>query len=401
MSKASEIEIVVSGGSIGGLTVALLLQDRGFNVHVYERNQSRLDGRGAGIVLHEATLRYPIQRAHFPIDKISVGAPYWRYLSQTDEIVFEEPSNLRFTSWNTLYESLLGSLEPSRYHMGAAVTSFTQDEKGVVVALSNGDAIPCDLLVCAEGISSTTRQLLMKDVQPQYSGYIGWRGTITPEELSSAAADAIRDSISWSSPPNNQILVYPIPSLFESQSDLHNWIWYRNINEGSDLEWLLTDRTGVLRQLSVAAGSVRQQAIDEMKLESESILSPSFAEIVNKTKEPFIQVIVDLEVPQMALGRVCLIGDAAFVARPHAAAGTAKAADDAWTLATCLPEDSSKIPEALAEWQQNQLQIGRNLVQRSRSMGERSQFTNTWWPEDQDLRFGLRGPEDYTEIDES
>ena len=43
-----------------------------------------------------------------------------------------------------------------------------------------------------------------------------------------------------------------------------------------------------------------------------------------------MQVIFDIEVPRMAFGRVCLIGDAAFAVRPHIAAGTAKAASDAW-----------------------------------------------------------------------
>ena len=42
---------VVIGGSIGGLTAALLLRDLGFDVHVYERTPSALDGRGSGIVL--------------------------------------------------------------------------------------------------------------------------------------------------------------------------------------------------------------------------------------------------------------------------------------------------------------------------------------------------------------
>ena len=42
------------------------------------------------------------------------------------------------------------------------------------------------------------------------------------------------------------------------------------------------------------------------------------------------------DAPRMAFGRLCLIGDAAFVARPHAAAGTAKAAEDGWQLARAL-----------------------------------------------------------------
>ena len=52
----------------------------------------------------------------------------------------------------------------------------------------------------------------------------------------------------------------------------------------------------------------------------------------------------------MAFGRACLLGDAAFVVRPHAAAGTAKAAADAWALAEALARDGD-VPAALARWE--------------------------------------------------
>jgi 2,6-dihydroxypyridine 3-monooxygenase len=94
----------------------------------------------------------------------------------------------------------------------------------------------------------------------------------------------------------------------------------------------------------------------------------------------------------MATGRVALIGDAACAARPHAAAGTAKAAADGWTLAAALRDSSGDIPSALAKWEPPQLQLSDNLVRRVIDMGERSQFRNSWIPGDPDLRFGLYGP---------
>ena len=93
----------------------------------------------------------------------------------------------------------------------------------------------------------------------------------------------------------------------------------------------------------------------------------------------------------MAYGRVCLIGDAAFAARPHAAAGTAKAAENAWKLAEAL-EREVDVPQALAAWEPSQLELGRRLVERSRRIGERYQVTSTADPSDPELRFGLYGP---------
>jgi 2,6-dihydroxypyridine 3-monooxygenase len=119
-----------------------------------------------------------------------------------------------------------------------------------------------------------------------------------------------------------------------------------------------------------------------------AMLPPPLAEIIHATPEPFIQAIVDLEVPHMAFGRICLIGDAAFVARPHAAAGTAKAAEDAWTLSTAMRAAGGNVAAALRKWEPGQLQLGQSLVARTREAGRRSQFESTWRVGDP-LPFGL------------
>src|SRR4029450_583884 len=129
----------------------------------------------------------------------------------------------------------------------------------------------------------------------------------------------------------------------------------------------------------------------EMRAVARARLPEPIARVVESTAEPFLQVISDVEVPRMAFGRVCLLGDAAFVVRPHAAAGTAKAAADAWALAEAL-ERSSDVPSALGRWEPGQLALGAQLLERTRRIGRRSQFDGTWIPGDPELIFGLRGP---------
>jgi 2,6-dihydroxypyridine 3-monooxygenase len=128
-----------------------------------------------------------------------------------------------------------------------------------------------------------------------------------------------------------------------------------------------------------------------MRATAEARLPPQIAEVVLAVDSPFLQVIYDIEVSRMAFGRVCLVGDAAWVARPHAAAGTAKAAADAWTLAEALTTHDT-VPEALAAWEPGQLELGRQLVERTRRIGSRSQVDGTWRPGDPELIFGLYGP---------
>ena len=135
---------------------------------------------------------------------------------------------------------------------------------------------------------------------------------------------------------NSHILVYPIPGRDGSVAPgerLINIVWYRNYLAGDDLDDLLLDGYGIRREVSVPPGSLRPEHIAEARAVAAARLPGPIAEVVLAVDDLFVQVVFDLEVPRMAFGRACLLGDAAFVVRPHAAAGTAKAADDAWTLA--------------------------------------------------------------------
>ena len=97
-------------------------------------------------------------------------------------------------------------------------------------------------------------------------------------------------------------------------------------------------------------GAVQLRFAEELRAVATSTMAAPIAEVVGRSVEPFVQVIFDLEVPAMAFGRVCLIGDAAFALRPHAAAGTAKAARDGWALAEMLCAAQGNVAEALQRW---------------------------------------------------
>jgi 2,6-dihydroxypyridine 3-monooxygenase len=188
--------------------------------------------------------------------------------------------------------------------------------------------------------------------------------------------------------------VYPIPGLdgsVETGERLINFVWYRNYLIGGDVDDLLTDRHGERRELSVPPGLAAEHHVTEMRATATARLPRSLAEVVDRTAEPFLQVVYDIEVDRMAFGRVCLLGDAAFSARPHAAAGTAKAADDGWALADALAS-AHDVPAALAAWEPRQLQVGRSLLERTRQIGRRSQVDNSWEPGDPAFIFGLHEP---------
>ena len=176
---------------------------------------------------------------------------------------------------------------------------------------------------------------LFPAVQPAYSGYIGWRGTVPAASVEPRLCDSLGSHITYQLLDSGHILAYPIPDFRHSGSDRAvslNWIWYRRV-DAPHLARTMTDSQGRPHALSVPPGAVASDLVDELRAAAATLLSRDLAELVLATPQPFIQRVVDIEVPRMVSGRVCLLGDAAFVARPHAAAGTAKAVDDGWALA--------------------------------------------------------------------
>jgi 2,6-dihydroxypyridine 3-monooxygenase len=388
---------VVVGGSMGGLTAGLLLRELGFEVDVFERSPRPLEGRGAGIVLQPDTTRWFAEHGGTEaVERVSTGSSHLRYLGPDDEVVYDEPSTWRFTSWTATYRTLLGDLGTDTYHLDHHVAGLDHDDREATLRFTNGRVEHADLAVFADGISSTGRRRLLPEVTPRYSGYVGWRGTVPEGEVSPRTHDLLYDSLTYATAPRTHIVMYPIPGrdggTAVGSRDL-NYVWYRNVAEGPELDEMLTDKRGFPNPVSVHPGQVQDRYVDELRASAREVLPPAAAELVVRTAQPFIQQVLDVDVPRMAFGRVCLIGDAAFAARPHAAAGTAKAASDAWALADALREADGDVVPALEKWEPGRLEIGRNLLKRVREMGRHYQVDSDADPADRNLRFGLYGPE--------
>jgi 2,6-dihydroxypyridine 3-monooxygenase len=367
----------VVGGSLGGLTAGLVLRDQGWDVEVVERSPIPLEGRGAGIVAHPTTVRYLVERAGKAIGDIGVPASRLRYLDDDGAIVREQPCAYRFASYFELYRGLLDAFGTEHYHLSTELAHLVNRGDDVILSTTDGQTLTADLVVCADGIRSTGRRIMVPDAKSQYAGYVAWRGTVDRDELGGDAASILRDAITYRILPRGHLLTYPIPG--PDGSVLCNWIWYRNVPPGIQLADLLTDRNGFRAELTVPPGSVQDRHLEALHSAADTELPAPLAELVHRSAEPFIQVIVDLEVPRMAFGRTCLIGDAAFALRPHIGVGTAKAADDAWQLGKALlGATASYVPDRLKAWETQQLSVARRAMQRTRAAGQRLQVDGTW-----------------------
>ena len=82
-----------------------------------------------------------------------------------------------------------------------------------------------------------------------------------------------------------------------------------------------------------------------------------------------------------------IIGDAAFVARPHVAAGVSKAADDAATLAAALESDD--IEDALQRFEADRLPENNRIIERARHLGAYLQASQSAQERERSLRHGI------------
>lgn len=389
------MEIAVVGGSLGGIIAGCLLADDGHSVTIYERSPVELEERGAGIGFLAATGRYLKDRAGVDLTTISVETHYIRHLARDGSVAHTLEQYYLMSSWNTVYREMMRCFDRSRYLLGHELISL--DAPSARLEFSNGLTVQPDLAVCADGVGSTARSLLLPEVTTEYSGYVAWRGVIPETALTAATRAVLDDAVTFYALANSYIIIYPIPGRDGSVAvgeRLINIVWYRNYLAPDDLADLMRDRRGVAREVSMPPGTLRDEHIAECRAVAVARLPPPIAEVVCSIPELFIQVVLDLSVDRMVFGRTCLLGDAAFVVRPHAAAGTAKAAADGWTLREAIAAHPNDVEAALAAWEPGQLDLGRSLTERTRVLGRRSQTDSAWIPGAPDTIFGLYRPGD-------
>ncbi|MET0566028.1 MAG: monooxygenase [Acidimicrobiia bacterium] len=386
--------VLIAGGSIGGLTAAVLLRDLGCEVDVFERSHAALEDRGAGIVVLPVTERYFTERGGED-DRVSLELTYWTYMDREGNVLSADPDHYRFSGWSTIYRSLLGAFGSDNYHLGMEMIAFDNPPDRVTLHLADGSSVEGDLLVCADGLLSTARSILMPEATPRYAGYVAWRGTTPEAALSEQAQADLADSMIYQVLDHGHVLVYAIPDNQGRTTPPHrviNFVWYRNYPVGGPFEDLMRDRHEMQRTGTMPPGAIREEHLSEMRSVAAGVLAPTLLEVVMGCEEPLIQAVFDLESPHMAFGRVCLIGDAAIGLRPHVAAGQAKACADGWALRDALIASDGDVTSALAAWERGQLALGQRALARTREMGVASQFDGTMVPGDPEWKFGLWEP---------
>ncbi|HEX7929390.1 MAG TPA: hypothetical protein VF470_00580, partial [Sphingomicrobium sp.] len=296
-----------------------------------------------------------------------------RVLDRLGNVVGERALDQVLTSWGRLYSLLRATLPPSDYHHGKTLVRVEETADAVEAHFEDGTQVSGDLLIGADGLFSAVRGQFDPQVRPSYVGYVAWRGLVEEADLSPETRAAIGDHFAFCLPPGEQMLGYPVAGAGESLERgrrRFNFVWYRPADESGRLAELLTDVDGVRHELSIPPLKIRPQVLDAMRHDAERLLAPAFAEVVRRTAQPFIQAILDLEAPRMVVGRRSVIlGDAAFVARPHVGMGVTKAAGDAAALAAAIERHPGDLGAALQRFEVERLPFGAAVIRRARQLG--------------------------------
>ena len=414
MPQTAPRNIIIVGGSLGGLVtgVALKRLRKDLNIRIFERNPTPLlHDQGAGVVAGQ-----DVQKFFKTYDRtktsLTVASHQRLYLDKSGNVIDHQDSEQQMTSWDLLYHLLRTNLDGTKteyaevpeseggegevsYQYGCTMTDIQVPKSAsaspfdfaepvnVTIKRHSGETFTteADLVIAADGPSSSVRAMYFPDVKRQYAGYVAWRGTVPEDKVSKAAADVFVEKFSFFHTDGTQILAYTIPGkngTLEPGKRLLNWVWYANYKEDSpEHVELMTDKDQKRHHITLPAGGIRSDVWTRQKEKAGEILPPQFAELVEKTEVPFIQAITDVIAPSALLdgGRVLLLGDALAGFRPHTAASTNQAAMNAMKLAQAIRNiiDGGGTEE-LQKWEEHVLQYARQLQSHGVWLGNRSQF---------------------------
>ena len=340
---------------------------------MFERSAYGLEGRGAGLVGQREIFAILREVGCEHVAQVGVVARERITLDRDGHVIQRQMTPQMQISWDRMFQAFRERLPDDRYHLGKTLTATGATANGIALQFEDGQKDVVELVIGADGVGSQVRSSVVgADSQPSYAGYAAWRGLFPEGDLPPLAAAQLLDRFAFHHPPHSQILGYLVPGpdgATEPGRRRYNWVWYRPAPASTGaLAAALTDRNGVTHVYSLAPDEMRDEVRTALAGEAGKVLPPSFAAAVRAEPRPFVQAIFDYSSPTMVRERIALLGDAAFVVRPHTAMGVAKAAGDAIALRDALLA-APDFASALASYDAERRPVGAAIAAYGRRLG--------------------------------
>jgi 2-polyprenyl-6-methoxyphenol hydroxylase-like FAD-dependent oxidoreductase len=360
------MRVGIVGGSIAGCATAALLHLAGHDVTVFERSESDLVSRGAGIVV--VTAAWQDMTAHGLIDGTlpACRADCSRFVTRApgtgqQRWLGDVQGNFTLFNWAHLYQRFRRRVPGDLYRSDAAVERIEATPHGTTLHLLAGGSLDFDLVVCADGYRSLGRGLVDPGAALVYRGMVLWRGLIPERDIRAGALDGC--DLLRPVYQGGHGVVYYIPGSgpsTEREKRLLMWGYYLQIPE-STLASVLVDDQERQQSGSVPFGKVHPEVRAGLESRLAGLLPSPLFELVQRSGNSSIQAIYSFVPSSYARDRLCLVGDAGTVFPPFAGSGVLRAVASATSLTDALSETSA-VDDALRRWSEAQLQIAAQLI---------------------------------------
>ena len=331
------MRILIAGGGIGGLTAALALLQRGFDVEIYEQ-ASELKEVGAGLQLSangnrvlyalglgDALRALSCEAKAKEIRLWSTGDT-WK-LFDLGAVSVERYGFPYFTVYRpdllTVLADAVRALKPDAIHLKARSTGFEQDADGVTLLLEQG-RVRGEVLIGADGVHSNIRQGLFGADQPEFTGLMAWRGVIPMEKLPEHLRRPV--GTNWVG-PGGHIVHYPLRA-----GQLMNFVGVRERGDWQVESW--------------SVRGTREECLADFAGWNADIHT-----MIGAIDVPYKWALMHRPpLPRWSVGRVSLLGDACHSTLPFLAQGAVMAIEDGFILARAL-EAAGDPAEALTRYE--------------------------------------------------
>lgn len=354
------MKVTIIGAGIGGLTVAIALQQKGIPIELFEAAPA-LQPVGAGIILannamqvyQKLGLESALQKQGQRIAAVHIADAQINPLSSISLEDFEK----QYCTFNTaihrgqLQQILLEQISPGKLHLGKKLCGLEQIGQEVILQFTDGSQHRAELVIAADGIHSGVRKALFPNSQIRSARQACWRG----------------------------IAQLPIPSAYQ--------------NEVYEC-WGKGERFGMV---PLGKNSVYWFAVKNYQRDLQQEFAHFEVQQLGQNFAPFIREILAATDPQKIYlddlndlqllaswhqGRVCLIGDAAHATTPNMGQGAGQAIEDAWVLSELLAREAGAA-EAFAKFELLRKKKVQQIVGTSWTIGKMAHWENS-------LAVGLR-----------
>lgn len=339
------LKIGLVGAGIGGITAAVALQQRGFNVVVYEQS-AELGEIGAGITVGPNANRVinglgleaefeALARAspHVGVLDYKTGERL-NYITRGHDAYMKDHGAVSRLMHRADVHAALGrafNADDDSLKLNHKLTDIAQDDDGVTLQFENGETDRCDVAIACDGLKSIIRDKLFPTEPPVFTGYIAWRGLVERSQVPNVSLDPhfatypAEDKMFARYPVRHGTLINYVANGRRSGLTSESWKNQTNVTEVlEEFDGWCDDVVSIIR--ATPGGLCNRWALH--------------------SRTPLDSWIN---------GRVSLLGDAAHPMTPFHGMGAGMAIEDAAVLARCFEAAGDDWQDALQRYERARL----------------------------------------------